>query len=325
MFPALVADIGGTNARFALVTGVNKHGFVFESAQTLSTNNYSSFADVVEHYLQSLKGIDIHHACFAVAGPVSGDYIEFTNLDWGFSKQDFSRRFGFKVFEVINDFFAVAMACPSFTDEDLISLKPGVSCPDGVKAALGPGTGLGVAGLVKQGALWQPVPCEGGHVNIAPTTPLECDVLKAGMALYGHVSAETFLCGPGLVNLYRALAEVKGVAVDPISPAQITSSAVADDESADPLCNETFAMFCSWLGNFAGNLALTYGASGGIYLAGGILPRFVDFVQASDFVKCFSDKGNMSDYLTDIPVQIIGHPQTAFVGAAGWLKQVTQS
>lgn len=162
-------------------------------------------------------------------------------------------------------------------------------------------------------------------MNIAPTTPLECDVLKAGMALYGHVSAETFLCGPGLVNLYRALAEVKGVAVDPISPAQITSSAVADDESADPLCNETFAMFCSWLGNFAGNLALTYGASGGIYLAGGILPRFVDFVQASDFVKCFSDKGNMSDYLTDIPVQIIGHPQTAFVGAAGWLKQVTQS
>ncbi len=320
MFPAIVADIGGTNGRFGLVTGENESGYIIEQVKVYQVDKYPSFEDMVAVYMNQLNDIPVSAACFAIAGPISGDIVQFSNVQWSFSQSALASRFGFQYFEVINDFFAVAMACQALREGHLIQLKAGQPKPKGIKAALGPGTGLGVAGLAFHSGLWAPIPCEGGHVNISPATPLECELIKVAMLNHGHVSAETLLSGPGIVNLYQSLAQVHGQRPNnSLSGKDITTQALANEP--DILCHETFDVFCSLLGSFAGNLALTFGASGGVYLAGGILPQFVDFVRHSSFVERFSEKGNMSHYLKNIPVYIIDHPHTAFVGAAGWLKQ----
>lgn len=320
VFPSIVADIGGTNGRFGLATGESESGFEIECIRVYEVSQFSSFEEMVSAYMVNIKGLEVHAACFAIAGPITTDIVHFTNVDWSFSQKALASHFGFEYFDVVNDFSAVAMACQALPSVSLIPLKKGRSNPDGIKVALGPGTGLGVAGLIKKAELWSPIPCEGGHVNVAPSTPLECELVKVGMLNHGHVSAETLLSGPGIVNLYRALAQVRGQrSNDSLSGKDITALAVANDP--DVLCRETLDVFCSLLGSFAGNLALTFGASGGVYLAGGILPQFVDFVRDSSFVDRFSGKGNMSHYLIDVPVYIIDHPHTAFVGAAGWLKQ----
>jgi glucokinase len=155
-------------------------------------------------------------------------------------------------------------------------------------------------------------------VNLAPATEFEADVIKAAIAQHGHVSAEVFLSGPGLVNLYRAICAVRGQRSLGVAPAMITTAAL---EKSDPLMVQTLSTFCSLLGSFAGNLALTYGAKGGIYIAGGILPRISEYLVSSDFNQRFANKGVMSHYVANIPAKLIVHPETAFVGAAAWLEQ----
>lgn len=317
MSPFLVADIGGTNARFALVTGKANNEYVFEHIKVLSTSSHSTFENALQTYLESTN-LHPHAACIAIAGPVSGDHIKMTNLSWAFSGRELSAKFGFSRTLLMNDFAAVASACSQMAGEYLLTVKPGIVEPTGHKAVFGPGTGLGVAGLINTPTGWLPVPTEGGHVNIAPATELEADVLKAAMTQFPHVSAEMFVSGPGLVNLYNALCAVRKTEPQPLKPSDITTAAL---DGSDELCVQSLELFVSFAGSFAGNLALTYGAKGGIYIAGGIMPRILDYLKASSFTERFSNKGVMSHYVEHIPVYLMTHPETAFVGAAAWLEQ----
>lgn len=318
MYPYLVADIGGTNARFALVTGKHQDNYQIEHIRILTAADYPSCAAAMRAYLDQIGDFTPRAACVAIAGPVVGDTVRMTNLSWEFSCEAMAQTFGFTRFIAMNDFAAVAAACGQVTSEHLITVKQGTAIPAATKAVFGPGTGLGVAGLVNHSGQWLPVPCEGGHVNLAAATPLEADIIKAAMTVHGHVSAETFISGPGLVNLHQAILMVHGLAAQNITPAEITQAAMTQ---ANTTCVETLNTFCSFAGAFAGNLALTYGAKGGIYVAGGIFPRFTDFLLASPFQQRFSEKGVMSHYLESIPASLIIHPETAFVGAAAWLEQ----
>ncbi len=321
MYPYLVADIGGTNARFALVTGKKDQQFTFEHIRILDAKGFASLSDAVRHYLASAGDLQPSAMCIALAGPVTGDLVRMTNLSWEFSCSSVSREFGVTDFLAINDFAAVAAACGQITADHLVTIKTGESNHQATRAVFGAGTGLGVAGLLHHNGRWLPNPSEGGHINIAPATPFEAEVVKAAMAQWGHVSAERFISGPGLVNIYHAICAVRSATARALQPADITKAALAGE---DELCTETLSTFCSFAGSFAGNLALTYGAKGGVFMAGGVMPRFVEFLQASSFAERFADKGVMSHYVKTIPAYLITHPETAFVGAAAVLEQHLQ-
>ncbi|SMF04908.1 glucokinase [Alteromonadaceae bacterium Bs31] len=318
MFPSIVADIGGTNARFALVVGEQAGQFVIENISILNGSEYATFSDALRAYMSQLDGVKVHSACVAIAGPVEGDAVKMTNLSWSFSQAAVCEEFAFNRFIAINDFASLAVATSALLPGDLVSLRDGLRDPRGNKAILGPGTGLGVAGLAYTGKGWLPIPSEGGHVNIAPATPLECEVIKAAMARHGHVSAEVFISGPGLVNLYKVMCDVNGAEPRSLEPKNVTAEGVSGE---DQNCRQTLDVFCSFIGSLAGNIALTYGAKGGVYLGGGVLPRIADFLKASDFNQRFSDKGVMSKYVKDIPVDLISHPHLAILGSAAWLAQ----
>lgn len=319
MFPFVVADIGGTNARFALVTGKAGDQFQLGEIRIFNGGEYSTFSSALRAYLANLVDCRPTAACVAVAGPVAEGKARMTNLNWILNGEEIRTEFGFTKFEILNDFGALAVATSRLTPEDVIPVKSGTASITGNKAILGPGTGLGVAGLAYAGdSGWLTIPSEGGHVNVPPATALECEVIKAAMEQHGYVSAEMFVSGPGLINLYRALAAVKGMEPQIMEPQELTTRALG---GTDALCHETLNMFCGFAGSVASNVALTYGAKGGVYLAGGILPRFVEFLRASPFSERFTQKGAMSHYVADIPVHIIGHEQTAFLGCATWLSQ----
>lgn len=319
MFPAIVADIGGTNARFALATEKEGDQFDLTDIRILNGRDYPTFSDALKTYIDGLRGVSPKSACVAIAGPIEGDHARMTNLNWAFSQAEVKREFGFDRFAAINDFAALAVATSRLTEEHLVPIKSGFADPVGNKAILGPGTGLGVAGLARAGTSWLPIPSEGGHVNVPAATTLECEVLMAAVDQHGYVSAEMFVSGPGMVNLYKALAEVRDVQAEVLEPSQITDRAL---NGSDALCRETLEMFCGFTGSVASNAALTYGAKGGVYLAGGILPRFIDFLRESPFLERFSQKGVMSHYVADIPVSVISHEQTAFLGCVAWLMQM---
>ena len=318
MYPFLVADIGGTNARFAMITGKSDTGFNIDHIKVLPGAEFATFSQAIQAYLNQLPGIKPVAASIAIAGPVSGDHFKMTNLSWSFSKTSLQQEFGFSRLEIINDYTAVASATSGLAQHELISIKPGATQKLASKVCLGPGTGLGVAGLVYASGRWTPVPGEAGHVNLAPSNNFENDLLSIGLSRFGHVSAETFISGPGLVNLYQCVCEVQDVAAKRYEPKDITAHAL---DNSDPHCVTTLNTFCNLLGAYCGNLALTFGAKGGVYLTGGILPRMKEFLKQSDFTEHFCSKGIMSHYVEDVPVYIINHPETAFLGAAIWLEQ----
>lgn len=321
MYPYLVADIGGTNARFALVTDKQNQQFKLEHICILRAGNYPTLSDAIREYLSSIQGVKPKAMCVAIAGPVTEDSVRMTNLSWEFSCSAVAKEFGISDFIAINDFAAVAAACAQITAEHLVTIKSGEGNPTANRAVFGAGTGLGVAGLIYHRGRWLPNPSEGGHVNIAPATAFEAEVVKAAIDQLGHASAESFISGPGLVNLYRAICAVRGTTPREIKPADITEGAL---HGGDKLYHEVLTTFCSFAGSFAGNLALTYGAKGGIFMAGGVMPRFADFLKASPYAERFAAKGIMSHYVEPIPAYLITHPETAFVGAAATLEQHLQ-
>lgn len=310
--PRLLADIGGTHARFALAG----RGGAATHVKVLRAADHKGLAEAVEAYLADTKPAKRpSEAVFAVASPVIGDAIAFTNSPWSFSIATLRRRLALKRFDVINDFVAVAFAIPHLTDDDREQIGYGAAVAGAPIAVLGPGTGLGVAALVPHGDGWLPVATEGGHATHAAVDDREAAVIAAlrRATRTGHVSAERALSGPGLVNLRAAIAAVDGVDAPPLAPNDITARACA---GADPLCKATLDMFCAMLGTFAGNVALVYGALGGVYIAGGIVPDIVDYFAASGFRERFEAKGRFRDYLSAIPTFVVTHPQPAFLGLA---------
>jgi glucokinase len=300
----LVADIGGTNARFAL-TGP---GGAVEHQRILHGHDFPAFEDALAAYLEA-EDVRPDRAAVAVASPVLGDRIAFTNSPWSFSIDAMRERFGFDPLLVLNDFEANALAIPHLRPADLVQVGGGEAVPGAPVAILGPGSGLGVAGLVRTGTGWMALPGEGGHATMPAADEREAAVLAKLRVRFGHVSAERVLSGPGLVNLYAAIAELERVAPGSPTPAEVV-------DGQDAISRDAVDMFCAMLGTLAGNVALTLGARGGVYIAGGIVPKLGARFVNSAFRERFVAKGRFRDYLAAIPTFVVVHPVPAFVGLA---------
>jgi len=315
----LLADIGGTNARFALLQDA-----VPGPSVVLPVAAYDAAEAAIRAALADLApATPPQRALLAGAGPVDGDRLALTNGTWILETARLRRAFGFARVDLVNDFEALAWALPRLDAGDVIEV--------GVKAAvartpvaeapialLGPGTGLGVAGVLSgpEGPLV--LVTEGGHATLAAADAHEDEILQRLRARFGHVSAERVLSGQGLVELHGVLAELAGRRAEYATPAALTEAALRDSYGVARAALETF---CAMLGGFAGNLALTLGARGGVYLGGGILPRLADFLAESAFRARFEAKGRFRSYLTPIPTRLIVHPAPAFLGLVHRLEQ----
>jgi glucokinase len=310
----LLADIGGTNARFAWQA---QPGAAIEDVATLPCAAYASLDDALQDILQRLGRPAPHRCGIAIANPVLGDQVRMTNHHWAFSIAAVRTRFGFERLKVLNDFTALALALPDLKPGELRRLGGGEAQPGAAIGLIGPGTGLGVSGLLPDGRGGHvAVAGEGGHVTLPACTPREREVLAQLAARHGHVSAERAVCGQGLVDLHAVLAAIDAPDEPPpaLTAADITAAALA---YGDARCVEALNLFCAFLGTAAGNLALTLGARGGVYLGGGIVPRLGRFLDGSPFRDRFEAKGRFKDYLAVIPVFVIeSHQSPALRGAA---------
>lgn len=309
--PVLVADIGGTNARFGLVDGSG-----VRDTRILRGAEFPSFQAAAESYLDIACGQDgfarPRRAAVAVAGPVTGDRASLTNIVWGFSIEEVRHRLGLDRLLVVNDFTAVALSVPRLTAADRVQVGTGGEGPPGAPVGvIGPGSGLGVSGLIRGPGGWVALSGEGGHATMSATDARDEAVLGLLRTRFGHVSAERVLSGPGLVNLYEALRQLNGREAQPRTAAEITAQA---HDGTDPDCVEAVELFCAMLGTVAGNLALTLGALGGVYIAGGIVPRLGALFHRSAFRAHFIDKGRMRPLLEPVPTFLITHELPAFLG-----------
>jgi glucokinase len=305
---ALVADIGGTHARFGLAAGSEVEGVA-----TLRCADYASLGAAARSYLEQADAPAPPRAAFAIAGPVQGDLVRMTNHVWSFSTEAVRRELDLDRLEVLNDFAALALAVPALAAEDLLEVKPGASRPRAPKAVLGPGTGLGMAALVPAERSWTALTTEGGHRDLAAQSEREWQVVRHLRQRFEHVSVERVLSGPGLVNLYEAVSQLADNEPQSLTPAAIVAGARDGSSGA---CTEATNLFSAWLGAVASDLALTLGAFGGIYLGGGILPKMGEVFAVDRFVERFLAKGRFRDYLRPIPVSIIVRPQATLLGAA---------
>jgi glucokinase len=302
----LIADIGGTNARFALL-----HGSEIGESHVLQVDDYEKPADAIAAYLGGLPESERPvEAAMGVAGPVTSDRVVMMNSQWAFSIAALKQQFGWKNLYVVNDFAANALGVPQLTADDLIQIGEGTAEPGLPIATLGPGSGLGVAGLVSVDGCWTAVAGEGGNVTLAALDSREAAIIDILRRQYAHVSAEVVLSGPGLVNLYDALCELAGKPSTPSTPEHITHLY----PGCDPQCREAVNMFCAMLGTFAGDVALTFGARGGVYIMGGIVPKIREIFRLSAFRERFEFKGRYRQYLSGIPTYVVTHPFPAFLG-----------
>jgi len=316
----IVADVGGTNSRFALVTSVNreKSEYVLEKQQTYPSSNFKTLNEAVSCYQQSLNGMTISSACLAVAGPVAKDEFTLTNLNWNINVLNSKKSLGLSKLLFINDFAAYAYAIKFINKHNIRTIRDGIGLEEHPIAVLGPGTGFGAAMLINQNGRTNAVALEGGHMSLASNTALQSAIKEYLCIRFKQVTIERIFSGPGLRYLYQALAAVEGSTVKILSTAEISTAAL---NGSDDVCVRTLALFCSWFGSVTGDLALALGARGGIYLGGGILPRIADFLLASDFEKSFLDKQKMQDYLQAIPIQLITDGNSALLGAAAWFDE----
>lgn len=313
-FKGLVGDVGGTNARLALV---DDEGHI-RHPKTYAAADYASLSEVIATYLETTTGRKRPpRAAIAVAGPVVDGEIEFTNIAWRMSEGELVGTFEFEAARLLNDFAAQALAAPLLDADDQRRIGPDLRGAEGSPiVVLGAGTGFGVAGLARSERGDVPIACEGGHAAFAPVEPVEIEILKIFARKHRRVSIERVLSGPGMFELYKALGEIQGVE----APLGHEKAVAAAGLEGPGLPRETLERFCAILGSVAGDIALTYGARGGVYVSGGIAPRLIDLIMAGEFRRRFEDKGRLADYMADIPTAMIIHPYAALVGAARALE-----
>ncbi len=309
--PCLVGDVGGTNARFALTQGEHLPLLL---PMTLPTSDHADLAAAMAAYLQQVGQPLVRRACVAIANPITGDWLKMTNTPWAFSIEHTRQQLGLDELRMLNDWEAMALAAPTFTADDLAQIGPGTPVPGAPCGLLGPGTGLGVSSLTRAtSGEWVPIAGEGGHVTLAPTCAREADILGVLWREFSHVSAERVISGMGLENLYRAISQLNGQTPQTLSAAQITHQALTRQDAA---CEEALARMCRLLGNVAGNLAVTLGARGGIYIGGGVIGHLGAYFAASEFRAAFEAKGRFEQYLSQIPTYVIRAEHPALRGAA---------
>ncbi len=319
----LLADIGGTNARFALADARAASPLLDDSVQVFAVADFPSLADAAQHYLQQ-TGSSVRHGVFAVAGRVDGDEARITNHPWVISVNRTRQALGFDGLKLVNDFAAQAMAVSLLSPKDVVAIGPAHWTPAPLSvprtyAVIGPGTGLGVAALVIRDGRAYPLETEGGHVSFPPGTPEEIRILEVLSAQFGRVSNERLICGPGLVNLYRALGEIAGEDPGgPLLPADITARA----EAGDPRAVRTLDVFCAVFGAIAGDLVLTTGAWDGVFLTGGLVPKLLTSLQHSGFRQRFEHKGRFSPAMGRVPTLANVHPRPGLLGAAAFAVEL---
>ena len=304
--PTLLGDIGATNARFALVTDG-----VLGPVRSLEVAKFARFADAVTHFLRGHPGqARVSHALLAIAGPVEGERCALTNCSWVIDAAEMRRTLSLEA-KLVNDFEATAFSLPAVSPQDLVKIGGGRPLDGAPMAVLGPGSGLGVACITQLGDGPVVISGEGGHVTLAGASHREDAILRHLRNRFGHASAERAISGPGLENIYQAIAALDGKAIAARNAGEVTESAINGECQT---AREALETFCALLGSLAGNVALTFGARGGVYVAGGIAPRIVDFIAQSKFRQRFEAKGRLKTYVETIPSHVIMHPAAAFIG-----------
>jgi glucokinase len=327
----LIADIGGTNIRLAQATaklGTNTRDIDINDIETYQCKEFASLADVVAHYIdvKALNNLVIN-ACFAIACPVDNDLISMTNLPWQFSQKELKQTLNLHSLRFINDYTAIAMAIPLLSEQQKIKIGGGESIAGKPISVCGPGTGLGVANLVplslSGNEQWHCISGEGGHIDFAPVNKIEQQVMNFIQDIKKRVSYEQLLSGYGLEQIYQALLFInRGKEIttveDKLTAKDITANAL---NATCTVCEQTLTLFCDVLGSFAGNLALIMNSQGGVYIAGGIVPRFVDYLKLSDFRARFETKGRLSSITEQAPTYVITEEQPGLLGAAAFVVQ----
>ncbi len=309
----LVADIGGSNARFAIARR-EPGGVALDHMMAMRGADHADLVAAVEYYLRTTGAERPADAAIAIAGPVVGDRAEITNhTAWSFAIEATRRRLGLVRLAALNDFTAIALSLPHLGAADLRQIGGGTAASGAPIGVIGPGTGLGMSGVVRTAAGWAAIEGEGGHATFAPMSERESRIADLLRGRFGHVSWERVLSGPGLVNLYAAIAQLDGRAAEMLSPEAI---AERGRSGACALCREALEIFCAALGTAAGSLALTLGARGGVFIGGGIVPRLGPFFDGSAFRARFESKGRLSDYVRPIPTFVITAANPGLIGAA---------
>ncbi|HUO97241.1 MAG TPA: glucokinase [Rhizomicrobium sp.] len=308
----LVGDIGGTNVRLAvadLSDGTPKLG----APKSLPHAGVARFEDVVDRYLKDLGNGMPDAIVVAVAGPIKDGEVRLTNGQWSISEKSLRAK-GFGFARLINDYAALGYAVEHLKGDDLAPVggnQPGI--PGETVGVLGAGTGLGVAALVRDAHASSVMVTEGGHIAYAPVDEVEFEILKVLRTRFCRVSVERLLSGPGLANIHWALAQIGGIKADPLTPEEISRRAAA---KTDQLCVNALDRFCGVYGRYAGDMALAFGARGGIYLGGGIAPKLLVQLNGGTFRRCFEDKGRFVGYVSIIPTKVIVHPFASLLGSA---------
>ncbi|MBU1310082.1 MAG: glucokinase [Gammaproteobacteria bacterium] len=316
---AVVADIGGTNARFSRVA---LDSLALDKVAVYPCAQFATLADALTHYMQQQDVADIKHVAIAIACPVTGDQISMTNFHWQFSVKAMQQQLGLAALNVMNDFTAVAMCLPTLGAEQKVKVGDGQAQDAKPMAVLGAGTGLGVAHLINVNGQFIPLPGEGGHVDWAAQNEQEWFIQQTLTKQYGHVSPERLLSGPGLEAIYQALALYRQQPAEPVSAAEIASLALSGQST---LAQDSVKQFFASLGSVAGDLALTLSTFGGVYIAGGIAPKLLPLLADSEFRARFEAKGRFSAFNRQIATYVVTAEQPGLVGAAVYLKQFLAS
>jgi len=312
----LVGDIGGTNARFALVAPGKSE---LMSIKTLQCTKFETVQEAIKSYLSSINDAEIISACIASAGTTHLDVFKPANNDWVINKSNVSSALNDIQVNWINDFSAQALATTTLKSNDVIVINKGAIQPERVRLVIGPGTGLGTCGLINSSNGWVPLPAQGGHSDFAPNSSLEIEIWTLLQKQFGHVAVERILSGPGIVNLYKALCQINEKEVLFNSPSEITSAAIK--VNPDSMSKETLHLFCRIFGSVTGSIALSTGCLGGIYITSDLVRNFLDFFIDSDFLKSFEDKGRLKYYMTDIPIFISKKENMGLIGSTYQLNK----
>lgn len=307
---SLVGDIGGTNVRLALVSSNKVNLYKIKIFKCI---NYINIIEVIKKYISLVDCEYPKNACLAFACPVNYNLIKMTNNSWQIKKYELKHKMKLKKLKIINDFTAIALGLPHIQTKDLYKIGYGKIYNNSNKLLIGPGTGLGIAGLIPNKKLWIPLSGEGGHISFAPIDNFEIYILNWFKKIYNRVSIERILCGQGIVDLYNAHVNYYNFKNSLKTPAEITKAAL---NKQDHLAYKTIMRFCKILGNVTGDIALTLGAKGGVYLCGGILPRIKNILDNSDFRISFYNKGRMSFYNKEISTWLVKSKWIGLLGAA---------
>jgi len=312
-YPRIVGDIGGTHARFAMQVA---RGKPISEPQALPSGDFPGPAEAIQHYLELTGLPHPRWAGLAIATPISGDMLAMTNNGWKFSTKAVRDKLGLTHLRMLNDFTALALALPKLKPADLVQIGTGKAEAGKAIGLLGPGTGLGVSGLLPCAQGYSAIEGEGGHMTMPAFNAREAELIALARKRFPHVSAERLLSGPGLMMLYEVIAESAGAPNEKLQADEISKRGIA---GSCPVCRETMDTFCAMLGTVAADVALVLGARGGMYIGGGIIPKLGDYFATSPFRARFEEKGRFSPYLAKVPTWVIHAPWPGLIGAASAL------